>query len=177
MGHPHPDPHPHTPQTHPHPDLATKKDLDAIKKTLDDTNKRLDEHLTDHPCPAPCPGELVLSGDLLFDFDQATIREESDSTLKDFARRLAEYPDSKIVVDGHTDSWGSAEYNKDLSKRRAQAVVRYLEEQGIAPNRMTARGMGERFPIEPNELHGRDNPDGRAKNRRVELLNRGTSPD
>jgi OOP family OmpA-OmpF porin len=73
------------------------------------------------------------------------------------------------MIVGHTDSIGSDEYNQRLSERRAQAVKQYLVSKGIAASRLSTEGQGEREPIAPNTEDGKDNPEGRAMNRRAEL--------
>jgi outer membrane protein OmpA-like peptidoglycan-associated protein len=75
-----------------------------------------------------------------------------------------DWPEVQVEVAGHTDSIGTDEYNRDLSERRARAVVEYLRAQGVAIDHMRARGYGESQPIADNQDDG-----GRAKNRRVEL--------
>ncbi|MFO8067147.1 MAG: OmpA family protein [Bacteroidales bacterium] len=101
-----------------------------------------------------------------FDTDKATIREESESTLKEIANLLKQQPELDIGVVGHTDATGSEEYNMDLSKRRAEAVVEFLtSELGISADRLIPRGLGPWAPVASNE-----DDDGRARNRRVELV-------
>jgi len=74
-----------------------------------------------------------------------------------------------IIAVGHTDSIGSDAYNQRLSERRAGAVKAYLVSKGIEANRVYTEGKGERQPVAENRINGRDNPEGRAKNRRVEI--------
>lgn len=106
----------------------------------------------------------------MFDLDMSAIRPEFEPVLDNVALRLRECSDINITVEGHSDSWGSDAYNRALSERRAETVVRYLAAQGVDVGRLDAVGMGESAPIEPNENpDGSDNPDGRAKNRRVVL--------
>ena len=76
---------------------------------------------------------------------------------------MKDYPDLKVVIEGHTDNIGTAEYNKKLSQRRAEAVKQYMVEKGIDANRITAEGFGFDRPIASN-----DTEEGRQKNRRVE---------
>jgi len=120
-------------------------------------------------CPKVAPlfaGEqktLILEG-VFFEFDRAVLRPESRETLDRVARSLMDWPEVHVEVAGHTDSIGTDEYNLDLSGRRAAAVVEYLRAQGVAIDRMRARGYGESQPIADNRDDG-----GRAKNRRVEL--------
>lgn len=74
-----------------------------------------------------------------------------------------------IIAVGHTDSIGSDAYNQKLSERRAAAVKAYLVSKGIEANRVYTEGKGEKQPVAENRTNGRDNPEGRAKNRRVEI--------
>ncbi|GAL38020.1 outer membrane protein assembly factor YaeT precursor [Vibrio maritimus] len=85
-------------------------------------------------------------------------------TLQGVARILVEYPDTSLVIDGYTDSTGSASYNQELSEKRAEQVRAFLVSQNVAPGRAVARGMGERFPICSNAT-----TEGRQCNRRVEI--------
>lgn len=124
------------------------------------------------PPPDPCEG-FTLEGDILFDFDSSDIRLDAEPVLNEVAERLTECPAVHIKVEGHTDSRGSEAYNQALSERRAAAVAGYLEARGVAAERLDSVGMGEGVPIEPNRNpDGSDNPDGRAKNRRVVLTPR-----
>ncbi|MDC5707678.1 OmpA family protein [Vibrio europaeus] len=85
-------------------------------------------------------------------------------TLRGVARILVEYPDTSLVIDGHTDSTGSDTTNQILSERRAESVRSYLVSQGVAAGRAVARGNGERYPLCTNSTS-----EGRACNRRVEI--------
>jgi outer membrane protein OmpA-like peptidoglycan-associated protein len=83
---------------------------------------------------------------------------------------MEDNPKIEIELSAHTDSKGSDAYNMDLSIRRAKACVDYLVSKGIPIARMTSRGYGETRPVAPNELpNGKDNPEGRALNRRTEF--------
>lgn len=114
---------------------------------------------------------IALSGDILFDFDQDTLRPDAFPTLEMVADVLAEYPDAPVLIEGHTDSKGENKYNQKLSERRAASVKRwFVENAGIDPSRIDTRGWGEAKPAVPNEkADGSDDPDGRQKNRRVEI--------
>lgn len=122
------------------------------------------------PPPEPVVEKITLSADTNFDFDKATLRPEGERTLSRLAEdmRDADTVESILVV-GHTDSIGTEAYNQGLSERRAAAVKDYLVQQGVNPGLITTRGMGESQPIAPNITDGRDNPEGRAQNRRVEI--------
>lgn len=110
-------------------------------------------------------GRLVVHG-IYFDFNSDRIRKESDPVLKEIGEALARHPDWTITINGHTDNVGGDAYNLKLSQRRAEAVTRALvERHGIAAARLRSSGMGAGSPIEPN-----DTPEGRARNRRVELV-------
>jgi outer membrane protein OmpA-like peptidoglycan-associated protein len=103
---------------------------------------------------------------IYFDFAQATLKPESAPVLKEIAQALKDNPDWKLTVEGHTDNIGGDAYNLDLSKRRALAVKEALAAQyDIAPDRLANEGFGASRPVESN-----DTLEGRARNRRVELV-------
>lgn len=108
--------------------------------------------------------QLTFKSSLLFDIDKATLRPESQISLTDLAEIFNEYPDTDILIEGHTDSTGSDEYNLTLSRQRAQSVANYLAQKNVFPTRFTIMGYGESQPIATN-----DTVQGRAQNRRVEL--------
>jgi outer membrane protein OmpA-like peptidoglycan-associated protein len=103
--------------------------------------------------------------DVLFDVDSAIVKPQARDALDGAAQVFDEYRKTAIIVQGHTDSTGTEEHNQQLSERRAQSVVAYLTGKGIDPARMAPQGYGEGQPIASNET-----TDGRAKNRRVDLL-------
>ena len=108
---------------------------------------------------------LTLKG-IYFNPAEATIKPESRPALEDAAKILKENPTIKVEIQGHTDGWGEAEYNLDLSDERAWSVVTYLvKNYGIDQSRLTARGYGESRPVADN-----DTDYGRALNRRVEFV-------
>lgn len=112
-------------------------------------------------------GHVALYG-ILFDFDSDRIRPESAQTLREISAFLESRPELKLLVVGHTDNQGALDYNLGLSRRRAVAVVRVLtEEYGIGAGRLEGHGVGFLAPAAPN-----DTEQGRAKNRRVELVKR-----
>jgi outer membrane protein OmpA-like peptidoglycan-associated protein len=116
------------------------------------------------PPPAPVKKKIVLRG-VNFDFDKYNIRPDAAPILDEAAKTLKEYGDVTVSVDGYTDWIGSEEYNQRLSERRAAAVKDYLVGQGVSATRMTARGFGKTNPVASNET-----AEGRAQNRRVELI-------
>ncbi len=99
-----------------------------------------------------------------FDYDKADLQDESLPDLRRAVQFLKNNPDVTAEVAGHTDSIGNATYNRDLSERRADAVRQYLIDHGVAPSRLKAVGYGELQPVADNGT-----PEGRARNRRVEL--------
>jgi outer membrane protein OmpA-like peptidoglycan-associated protein len=101
---------------------------------------------------------------VFFDHDKWDIKPESVDELNKLKSYLSKNSDLCVRLDAHTDSNGSNEYNKELSRKRAQSVVDYLIENGIDPVRLSAQGFGEEFPVTTN-----DTPEGREENRRVEF--------
>ncbi|ACY17711.1 OmpA family protein [Haliangium ochraceum] len=124
------------------------------------------------PEPEPEPERAVLRDDRIeimqqvqFEFGKAVLLEESKSLLDEVAAIMRDNPQiAKIRVEGHTDSKGKANFNLRLSRERAASVRAYLISQGVAGNRLVARGFGMTKPIDSN-----DTDDGRARNRRVEF--------
>jgi len=109
---------------------------------------------------------ITLSGSVLFASAKSDVLPDARAKLDSVAKALLEQdPNSKIVVDGYTDSQGSASYNQDLSQRRAASVRDYLVAHGLPANRVTAEGFGLASPIADNS-----SPEGRANNRRVEIV-------
>ena len=123
------------------------------------------------PTPAPKPPvvseKVSLSAVTLFDFDKSVVKPEGRRALDDLVASLGPVNVEVIIAIGHTDSIGSDSYNQRLSIRRVEAVKAYLVSKGIPASRIQAEGRGEREPVAPNTTGGRDNPEGRAKNRRV----------
>ncbi len=110
--------------------------------------------------------ELVVTFDspILFDTDSASLKPQSKALLDDVGRVLMDYPDTNVLVKGHTDNTGTETHNQSLSERRARAVHNYLVTRGVSASRLTSMGFGESMPVASN-----DSPSGRAQNRRVEL--------
>jgi outer membrane protein OmpA-like peptidoglycan-associated protein len=109
-------------------------------------------------------GHIALYG-IHFETAKATILPDSETVLSEVAKMLQQNPDVKVSVEGHTDNVGNAAANQTLSEKRAQAVVTWLTSHGIDASRLKAKGWGSSKPIEENSTE-----DGRAKNRRVELV-------
>lgn len=109
--------------------------------------------------------ELGISEKVLFGFDEDTIAVDRQGPLLRLGRLLTDAGIGQLRVDGHTDDTGSAEYNQQLSVRRASAVARVLEAAGYAPAHIEVRGMGKSMPIADNRTTA-----GRAENRRVSII-------
>ncbi|MFX0556922.1 OmpA family protein [Maribacter sp. CXY002] len=99
-----------------------------------------------------------------FDTNKSDVKGTSATTLDKLAGIFKEYPNSNILVEGHTDSAGPEEYNMNLSRQRAESVTNYLTAKGISPTRFTTKWYGELQPVGDNTT-----TEGKAKNRRVEL--------
>ena len=120
------------------------------------------------PSAEPAPGHfkycVTLHGE--FDIDRAVIRRENRDEIAKVGDFMKKYPTTTAIIEGHTDNVGSAEYNLELSKRRAESVVKYLEENfGIDPSRLAAKGYGLSRPVADNSTD-----EGKQKNRRIEAI-------
>lgn len=114
---------------------------------------------------------IDLSADVLFDFDKADLKPAADADLGKVAEVARANPGTPIEVAGHTDSKGADAYNQRLSEQRAESVKAWLVERGgVEAARIRTRGYGETRPVAPNETPGgADDPEGRQRNRRVEI--------
>lgn len=123
------------------------------------------------PLPPPLPpvGTIVEIPNILYDFNKATLQPVSFPVLDSLATLLIGNPNTVIEIRSHTDDIGSDSYNLDLSNRRAHSVVDYLIGRGVQETQLQSKGYGESLPLEPNRINGKDNPAGRAKNRRTEF--------
>lgn len=118
--------------------------------------------------------EVMLPGDVLFDFDKATIRANALPILEKVAAAARQTGNRPIRVEGHTDAVGQPAYNQKLSQARAQSVVGWLAKGGIPASRLSAQGFGATRPVAPNKTpDGKDDPAGRQKNRRVTVTFQG----
>lgn len=107
---------------------------------------------------------VTFASGLLYDFDSDAVKPTAAENLRNLAASLQKYPNTDLLIVGHTDSVGSDSYNQSLSERRARAAANYLASQGVNPNRLKAVGRGESEPIA-----GNDSDAGRQQNRRVEV--------
>ncbi len=108
---------------------------------------------------------VVTLSDVLFDTGSATLRPGGQRVVARLAEFLREYPERTLAIEGFTDSVGNDSYNQVLSERRAAAVRLALMDAGIAASRINMRGYGEQYPVASN-----DTPEGRQRNRRVEVV-------
>jgi outer membrane protein OmpA-like peptidoglycan-associated protein/tetratricopeptide (TPR) repeat protein len=106
---------------------------------------------------------------IYYDYDKSTLRPESVAALDSVVNFLKDNPSITVEIYSYTDSKGKAEYNMALSQRRAQSVMDYLEKNGIDRGRLTAKGFGPKNAAAPNDVSGKDNPEGRQLNRRTEF--------
>jgi outer membrane protein OmpA-like peptidoglycan-associated protein len=110
-------------------------------------------------------GMVVTLGDVLFDTGQASLKPGADLQIDRLATYLKSHPQTKVVIEGHTDSVGSDSYNDELSQRRADAVAHALVVRGVDADDVRAVGRGKSFPVATN-----DTAAGRQQNRRVEIV-------
>jgi outer membrane protein OmpA-like peptidoglycan-associated protein len=107
---------------------------------------------------------LIMPGNVTFNTNEYAVRPDFYSVLDSVAEVLYKFTDTNLVVTGHTDSTGAADYNYNLSNRRASSVANYLAQRGVAQSRLISQGVGPDQPIASNSSES-----GKAQNRRVEL--------
>ncbi len=152
-----------------------KKRLDLEKKSVELQQKELDLEKARQALQAQQSGRSLsmnLSGDVLFDYDKATLKPAAEDALKKVAVVLSQFPESMVTIEGYTDSKGGKSVNLPLSRERATSVKDWLVKNGnIGATNLTAKGFGEDNPVAPNtNADGSDNPAGRALNRRVSII-------
>lgn len=136
-----------------------------IGQQMDKQAEELEEELDGAEVDRMGEGIAVrFENSLLFDFDSAALRDPARAELRKLANNLNDYPETDVVVIGHTDASGSEDYNQRLSERRASSGAEFLISQGVAPRRITTIGKGELEPIASNDTDA-----GRQDNRRVEV--------
>jgi OOP family OmpA-OmpF porin len=114
--------------------------------------------------PAPVVEQKIVLRGIQFDVDKSDIKPEYQPLLDEAVSSLKSKPDVRVVINGHTDNTGAAQYNMALSERRAEAVLDYFTSKGVSASRLRAVGHGLEDPVASNKTQ-----DGRALNRRVEL--------
>jgi OmpA-OmpF porin, OOP family len=171
------------------PNEAGLKELQGCPAT-DRDNDTVADHLDNCPnepgppdnqgCPAAQKQLVVIKQDridikdkIYFDSGQATIQARSNPLMDQMAKVLNEHPEiAKVIIEGHTDDRGAADFNRTLSQQRAEAVRDYLVKKGVPAERLEAQGFGPDRPVQPNTTS-----EGRAANRRVEFLTRYAADD
>ncbi len=108
--------------------------------------------------------KITFDSGLLFETNSSRLSSASEGNIRELAKILSKYDDTDILVEGHTDSTGSKEYNQKLSEQRADAVANFTKGQGVKGSRFTTFGYGETQPLSPNST-----TTGRQANRRVEI--------
>lgn len=151
----------------PTPVAPMDSDADGVVDPMDQCpGTEVDVLVDEKGCPQMLTETIQKSLYVDFDTNRTVVKQSSYPAIAEFAQYLKQYVNSELVLEGHTDSRGSADYNMRLSEGRAAAVKRVLiEEYGIAPNRIDTLGLGETQPIADNATS-----EGRAKNRRVEAI-------
>jgi outer membrane protein OmpA-like peptidoglycan-associated protein len=118
-----------------------------------------------------CENRLSVLADALFDFDKANLRPDAEATLRAALPEIAQAAGHAARVEGHTDGKGTDAYNMKLSEARGRTVRDWLGANGAIPPATPIKGYGKRMPIAPNTTpDGQDDPEGRQKNRRVEIV-------
>jgi outer membrane protein OmpA-like peptidoglycan-associated protein len=140
-----------------------KAEIDQFLKDLSDLQGKMTER-----------GIVLTMGDVLFSFGKADLSAGAVRNLDKITGFLEKHPDRNLLIEGHTDSIGSDEFNQALSQKRADAVKEALVGKGIRPDRIVTKGYGKKFPVA-----GNDTESGRQMNRRVEvvILNEGVKPE
>jgi outer membrane protein OmpA-like peptidoglycan-associated protein len=147
---------------------AARSDADAARMQMAsqaDESARLRAELEGLQAKQTDRGMVLTLGDVLFATGQTTIRPGAMLTVERLADFLRSRPTLAVMIEGHTDSVGADDYNRDLSQRRSDAVMAALASRGVVAANLRSRGLGEGFPSASN-----DSPGGRQQNRRVEVV-------
>ena len=141
------------------------RDIENITRGIDNVLKDLGAKVTDREI------RIELAADVLFDFDKHDLRPEAVPSLEKVAEVLRSRAGSPVTIEGHTDGKGTDAYNLPLSEKRAMAVRDWLVKSGAATAaKISTKGWGKSKPVVPNTRpDGSDDPEGRKKNRRVEI--------
>ena len=152
-----------------------RQKLELEKKSLDLQQKELDLQKAKQDLQYQETGKSLsmnLSGDVLFDYNKATLKPAAEEALKKVSVVLSQFPESTVIVEGYSDAKGKKSVNMELSRERATVVKDWLVKNGgVVSANISARGFGEDNPVAPNKNpDGSDDPIGRAKNRRVTII-------
>jgi outer membrane protein OmpA-like peptidoglycan-associated protein len=140
---------------------ASRQEALAAKAQAEDMQRQL----ADLQAKQTDRGMVLTLGDVLFDTAKSNLKPGANSVMDRVAAFMSKNPDTKVMIEGHTDSRGSDDYNQELSQHRADAVRNALESRGIQGDRVVAVGKGKGFPVASN-----DDAAGRQQNRRVEIV-------
>ncbi|HMN47292.1 MAG TPA: OmpA family protein [Povalibacter sp.] len=140
---------------------ARDREADAARQRA----QSLEQELKDLKAQKTDRGLVLTLGDVLFDTGKATLKPGAYSTIDRLAQALKEDPNRRVMIEGHTDSVGSDEFNQQLSENRALSVQSALMQRGVSGSQISSLGKGESTPVASN-----DNAAGRQQNRRVELI-------
>lgn len=143
------------------PPAETKKETKAVETPVVKAED-------DKPAPEEKPKKQISLRDINFDFDKYDLRSDALAILSEHVRDLKAHPEIKVVIEGHCDEWGSAEYNLALGERRASAVKNYLVKSGISADRISTISYGKEKPLDP-----RSTREAWAKNRRAAFVLKG----
>jgi outer membrane protein OmpA-like peptidoglycan-associated protein len=136
-----------------------------IGHQMDQQAKELDQNIAGARVERVGEGiQVTFESGLLYDFDSDAVKPTAQANLRELARSLAKYPNSELLIVGHTDSKGDDAYNMRLSERRAAAAMSFLAQQGVERSRIRVSGRGEEEPVASN-----DSESGKQQNRRVEV--------
>ena len=140
-------------------------DIVGVSRGIDNVMKDLGSKITAQEI------KIELSADVLFDFDKFDLKAQATDSLTKVGTVIAAYPKAPLLIEGYTDAKGAHAYNITLSERRAAAVNTWLvQNASVEAARIATSGLGEAKPVAPNTLpDGADSPEGRQKNRRVEI--------
>ncbi|MFO7813809.1 MAG: OmpA family protein [Pelovirga sp.] len=142
---------------------AEKTRAEALEAA--EQRKKLEAQIAELEAKKSERGLVITLGDVLFDINKSELRSGTQYTIDKLAAFLAEYPKRNVLIEGFTDSTGTAEYNQGLSEQRADAVRNALITRGVDSRRLKVRGYGVEFPVANNETAA-----GRQLNRRVEVI-------
>lgn len=143
---------------------AAQMEAEAAAKAKADADKLMKE-LSELKAKQTERGIVLTIGEVLFAFGKADLSSKADRNVDKLAEFLKKYPNRNVLIEGHTDSIGSEEYNLDLSQRRAESVKEKLVGDGVGPDRITTVGYGKKYPAVSNDTEAN-----RALNRRVEVI-------
>lgn len=141
-------------------ELARQRAEEALQRA-----RELDEKVRELEAKQTERGLILTLSEVLFDVGKASLKEGGQRAVGQLATFLQEYPERRLLIEGHTDNTGSRELNLDLSKRRAESVKASLVGMGVPANRISTVGHGPNYPVATNATAA-----GRQQNRRVEII-------